>query len=869
MTAPALAPTDGGRWRAGFLAVFRHEWRMLAYAGMTPVFIGGFLLTLSATVFLAGDFYSNDHTAADLLWTFLPWVAVVFVPALAMGAFSDEPGNRSLELMLALPLPPGAVVAGKWAAGSAILLVTLAGTFPFVATLAYLGQPDWGALILGYLSAMLLLAGFYALATLASALTRDMAGGYVLGLVALLAILLAGWDATLRSTQGTTVAPVLAFLSSLSPKLWLDRMAAGQLEAGALAAFASLSGLALACTHWAIAARRAGTLRSSLSLQAILSGLALITGAVAVTALSARLPLLADLTAASEFTLHPETIAVARGVPEGTSIDFYWSQDEARVPSPIRAHARRTRALMLSLAARSGGRLSFTEHDPRAESEVEEAAQSAGIARVPMSSGDSFYLGASITSGARKTAVAYFDIRRAALLEYDVAQALAGLGRARTPKVGLISPLLLPRNVSEPREGLAVLEEIKRAYDVAIVPHFADALPEGLDVVVVFGATILKRDMLYALDQHVMGGKGLIVLVDPYARFGAATEIVVPEPSDDINDISDLLLRYGVRFHPEAVIGDAELASPVMGTANRQISYPFWLRLRRDQLSSAHSVTANLNEIMLAEAGALTIERTDAATALITTTGPATGSLLRSAAAGKTADALATLFKPDGGARILAAALAGPFESAFKNPPETALARAHTTRSAEPSAVFAVADMDFIFDPLSLQEIAAGDAIAARPLNDNIAFLLNMIEYASGDPRLLAIRSRSTVSRPFTRVADLLAQAQRRHRDEEARLLAAIGKVEGDVRKVLDIAGVKEVTALPAPVQSRIGALLGELKPYRQQLRKIRLGIREDVERLGFRLTFLNFASAPLFALAFAYLMHWTRHRRVLTATAK
>ncbi|MBA3998940.1 MAG: hypothetical protein C0466_17505, partial [Candidatus Accumulibacter sp.] len=161
MTAPALAPTDGGRWRAGFLAVFRHEWRMLTYAGMTPVFIGGFLLTLSAAVFLAGDFYSSDHTAADLLWTFLPWVAVVFVPALALGAFSDEPGNRSLELMLALPLPPGAVVAGKWAAGSALLLVTLAGTLPFVATLAYLGQPDWGALILGYLSAMLLLAGFY------------------------------------------------------------------------------------------------------------------------------------------------------------------------------------------------------------------------------------------------------------------------------------------------------------------------------------------------------------------------------------------------------------------------------------------------------------------------------------------------------------------------------------------------------------------------------------------------------------------------------------------------------------------------------------------------------------------------------------
>lgn len=871
MTMTSAVASTSKSWRSSLRSVFRHEWRMLAFAAMTPVFIGGFLLALSAAVFLAGDFYSSDHTSAELLWTFLPWVAVVFIPALAMRAFTDEPGDRSLELMLSLPLQPSAVVVGKWAAGSALLLTTLAGTVPFMATLAYLGRPDWGALLCGYVGAALLLAAFYAVALMASALTRDLAGGYVLGLIALLAILLTGWDATFRYAHGTPAGTVVAILSSLSPKLWLDRMASGQLDPGALAAFSTLTGLALSGAHWATVARRSGTLSGNLTLPIAGTGLGIIIAALSITALAARLPLLADLTAAREYTLHSETIAVARTVPDATTIEFYWSADEARVPAPIKAHARRTRAVLQSLAVRSGGRLTFAEYDTRTESDADDAARSAGIARVPMSSGDHFFFGARFTSGTRQLAIPYFDIRRAALLEYDIAQAFSNLGRSHTPKVGLISPLLLPRNVTEPREGLAILEEIKRAHDVAIIPHFADALPEGLDVLVVIGATILKRDMLYALDQHVMRGKGLIVLVDPYARFGASNEIVVPEPSTDINDISDLLLRYGVRFHPATVIGDTDLASPVMGAGDRQISYPFWLRFGREQLSSTHSVTANLNTVMLAEAGAFTIERPDAASALLRT-GPASGGLLRTAASGKSVESLAALFRSDGVPRLPAVALNGPFDSAFSGTPAAdpgAPKAPHVPRSAGTSAVFAVADMDFIFDPMSLEAIAAGDARTARPINDNVAFLLNMIEYAGGDPRLLAIRSRSAVSRPFTRVADLLAQSQRRYRDEEAGLLAAIGKVEGDVGKVLEVAGVKDVSALPPPIQQRIGTLLSELKPYQRRLRQIRLGIREDVERLGLRLTLLNLAAGPLFGLVFAFFMGWTRRRRSWDAGAQ
>ena len=56
-----------------------------------------------------------------------------------------------------------------------------------------------------------------------------------------------------------------------------------------------------------------------------------------------------------------------------------------------------------------------------------------------------------------------------------------------------------------------------------------------------------------------------------------------------------------------------------------------------------------------------------------------------------------------------------------------------------------------------------------RPLNDNLTFLLNMTEYATGKETLTGIRSRGQLQRPFTRVLHLFEQAQARYREEEVK----------------------------------------------------------------------------------------------------
>ena len=82
------------RLMAGVAAVFRHELRILLYSPLSYLFQLGFLVILSACVFLIVDLYSTDEASIRPMLIFLPWVALILVPALAMGSWIDSPGDR-------------------------------------------------------------------------------------------------------------------------------------------------------------------------------------------------------------------------------------------------------------------------------------------------------------------------------------------------------------------------------------------------------------------------------------------------------------------------------------------------------------------------------------------------------------------------------------------------------------------------------------------------------------------------------------------------------------------------------------------------------------------------------------------------------
>jgi ABC-2 type transport system permease protein len=135
-----------------------------------------------------------------------------------------------------------------------------------------------------------------------------------------------------------------------------------------------------------------------------------------------------------------------------------------------------------------------------------------------------------------------------------------------------------------------------------------------------------------------------------------------------------------------------------------------------------------------------------------------------------------------------------------------------------------------------------------------------MLEAAAGRTGLAGIRSRGLLARPFTRVAQMLSDAQEQYREKEAELLGRISRVEDNVRKVLELSGARSLSELPDDIQGKVQDLRRALLPYRRDLRALRKTMREDVERLGWRLMVVNLLAGPLLAvLLFLFARTWRR----------
>ena len=156
------------------------------------------------------------------------------------------------------------------------------------------------------------------------------------------------------------------------------------------------------------------------------------------------------------------------------------------------------------------------------------------------------------------------------------------------------------------------------------------------------------------LTLNTLPGTGMSVNPGDDVLHVCTSPCVNPDPSEEINDISDVLMKYGVRYLGKGVVGDDVFSSVVTDKQQARLSYPFWMRIRGDALSQSHPTTADLNELFLVEAGSLEIKYPGKSIALITTS-KNSGTLFRKHFFTKKPRELALSFSSDNQARIIAA----------------------------------------------------------------------------------------------------------------------------------------------------------------------------------------------------------------------
>ncbi|WP_285374162.1 heme exporter protein CcmB [Pseudomonas sp. lyk4-TYG-107] len=162
-------------------AVFNRELRSACGTATAYIYLVAFLLLSGICTFYSGGFFERNQADLNPFFDYLPWLYILLLPALGMRLWAEERKSGSIELLMSLPVSvPGAVLA-KFFASWVIAIAGLLLTFPLVLTVNYLGAPDNGAILCGYLASALLAGSFLAICGCTSALTKSPLLAFLLG----------------------------------------------------------------------------------------------------------------------------------------------------------------------------------------------------------------------------------------------------------------------------------------------------------------------------------------------------------------------------------------------------------------------------------------------------------------------------------------------------------------------------------------------------------------------------------------------------------------------------------------------------------------------------------------------------------------
>ena len=114
---------------------------------------------LTGTIFFV---VADGSREASLRFWFpnLAFVLIVTAPIVTSRLVAEEWRSRHLDILLARPIAPAALVVGKWLAAVAFFVLLLAATLVYPVFLAAWGEPDWPPIVASYLGAMLLVGLF-------------------------------------------------------------------------------------------------------------------------------------------------------------------------------------------------------------------------------------------------------------------------------------------------------------------------------------------------------------------------------------------------------------------------------------------------------------------------------------------------------------------------------------------------------------------------------------------------------------------------------------------------------------------------------------------------------------------------------------
>jgi ABC-2 type transport system permease protein len=791
------------------------------------VFICVFVLLGSLAAFWPPEFFNSNLANLDQLNRYLPYILLVFVPAITMSVWADERRQGTDELLLTIPASDWEVVFGKYLAAVGIYTVALG--FSCICNLIILlswGTPDAGLFLTNYLGYWFVGLAMLAFGMVASFLTANLTVGFILGLLFNAPLVLAEQAGTVMGQAAAARVKSWSIAENFSD------FGRGVLSLSSAAYFLGVVAVCLYLTmvligrrHWT--GRRDG---SPMGLHYLARTAALLAAVVGGVLLFRAADVRADLSQEQISSLSNDTRRLLRTLETSRPIDI-----KAYVSPTVPEDYAQTRINLLNTLrqverlGRGKVNVEVIPTEPKTE-EAALASQQYGIepqrvmsrVRGTYRNDQEIFLGCAFTSGLEKVVVPFFD--RGTPVEYELVRSICTAAQQQRKRLGVLTTdadlyggFDMMGGQQRPRQ--AIVEELEKQYDVVQVDASAP-LTETFDVLLAVQPSSLGPEQMANFVAAVRAGQPVAIFEDPLpvmmqgvpgtsqprrspsgpmAMFGGPQG----QPKGDLNTLWDAL---GVKL----AAGSDRPAMGAMGTApfivwqsyNPHPKLPLEdefvfvdAALGTDEgdkgagFNTDQPITKGLQEVLFPFPGGLEkAAGADVSWTPLARTGKQSGTIeiarVEQAMQGGDTRMLRVFEKPGDETMTLAVAVEG-----------AAAAGQEGAVGAKPIRAVVVADIDLLSSVFFGLRNRRDDMFNFD--FDNVTFALNVLDWLAGDERFVEVRKRKPKHRTLERIEDAVASAREDAEKQRASFIGEFDKAERDASDAMQ----KEVGAFEKKIK--------------------------------------------------------------------
>ncbi len=599
-----------------------------------------------------------------------------------------------------------------------------------------------------------------------------------------------------------------------------------------------------------------------------------------------------DLTQEKAYTLSAGTKAILKKLDTPVTIKFYCTQAESATPETVflKNYARSVEDLLGEYKQVAGGKLKIEKYDPQPDSDAEDSARLDGLEPQAVPGADKFYLGLAVHLADQVESIPFLAPNRERLLEYDITRAISRVSTPEKPTVGIMSALPVFGMPSNPMmmqmgqqgsEPWALVSELKADYNVKRVALDADKIDDDIKVLVVIYPKEISDKAQYAIDQFIMRGGKLIAFLDAQCAADKGQQNpMMGNMGGGGASLDKLLKAWGLQFDPAKVVADLDYKMTLRGRNGQPQDAPAWLGLTASAVNKDDVATSQIDNIWLPMCGAFTGAPVAGLKETVLLHSSKDSQLVDGFLANLSGESILKDFKPSGVSYNLAVRLTGQFKTAFPDGPpedkkEADAGKKDEKKPAEKPAgdslketkgdntVVLFGDADLLYDPFTIRRIDSPFGALQMAMNANLNLAQNLVEQMTGDNNLISVRSRASLSRPFTRVKELEAQANERYQSKIKELQDSLEQTQQKLNQLQQQKQDKDQRFILSPEQK------AEIENFRKQeaqvskeLKQEQKNLRKEVVSLETRLKWINILAMPLAVTAAGLLIAVVKRKK-------